>query len=538
MKKYLMTGVAALAFAATFTSCSKTDLYDENKVEQEKEATVNEKYAAAFEKAFGKVGANVDWGFSSVASTRGTRAAECDKDAHMWVDKGYDVPVELSAAQKERVIAYFQHNKLTAGGSKDWTEFFIQQVYKGGTSPIGNKTTPNGFSAEEYHAANGGWITGGSQMDYLTSNGDDHIFDFNSGDCSEIGNVQNNPGVNYLNDNGNNTHKDKIRLMKGSLASNFGYHNSAADKTYNNQYVMVDGSVIDTWAKDFGNNIGAKVSGRYFVGFDFEQLFKDEDVYTGSWQFKGETYKYVKNAPNKYCGYIESFNDTNKPTALGDAEIQKWLDAGYLPVSGNDKQWAKVIRCADGYFSDWIVCIAPGHAIKHLYRVIAEDLSAGEAGDFDFNDVVFDVVKYEGGKTTLRLQACGGTLPLKIGSTNGVGGEEVHALYGDNAPDATTGKYKMWNTGLNSHAAVDFTVDGEYTTPEQLLGLRIEVQKGEQWMLLTAEKGKAACKVLVDDRFDPIVPERHSIVDQYYNFTTYVQGNWKTADEKFWWVQE
>ena len=55
MKKYLMTGVAALAFAATFTSCSKTDLYDENKVEQEKEATVNEKYAAAFEKAFGKV---------------------------------------------------------------------------------------------------------------------------------------------------------------------------------------------------------------------------------------------------------------------------------------------------------------------------------------------------------------------------------------------------------------------------------------------------------------------------------------------------
>ena len=38
MKKYLMTGVAALAFAATFTSCSKAgDLYDENKVNEQKE---------------------------------------------------------------------------------------------------------------------------------------------------------------------------------------------------------------------------------------------------------------------------------------------------------------------------------------------------------------------------------------------------------------------------------------------------------------------------------------------------------------------
>ena len=536
MKKYLMTGVAALAFAATFTSCSKTDLYDENKVEQEKEATVNEKYAAAFEKAFGKVGANVDWGFSSVASTRGTRAAECDKDAHMWVDKGYDVPVELSAAQKERVIAYFQHNKLTAGGSKDWTEFFIQQVYKGGTSPIGNKTTPNGFSPEEYHAANGGWITGGSQMDYLTSNGDDHIFDFNSGDCSEIGNVQNNPGVNYLNDNGNNTHKDKIRLMKGSLASNFGYHNSAADKTYNNQYVMVDGSVIDTWAKDFGNNIGAKVSGRYFVGFDFEQFFKDEDVYTGSWQFKGETYKYVQNAPNKYCGYIESFNDTNKPTALGDAEIQKWLDAGYLPVSGNDKQWAKVIRCADGYFSDWIVCIAPGHAIKPLYRVIAEDLSAESAGDFDFNDVVFDIVKYNQSTntTTLKLIACGGTLPLTVG------GVEVHSVYGQNAPNAN-GKYDMYNTsavGGKTHDPEEFTVSGKFTTPEEILSLKIIVTKDGSEYELKATKGVAACKILVDDRF-PIVTERTSIANAQGNFTTYVQGNWNTAEfGNFWWVQE
>ena len=74
MNKYLTTGVAAIAFIVAFTSCSKTDLYDQGAVDernrqeqekkdQQKEMTVNEKYAFAFEKAFGKVGPNVDWGF-------------------------------------------------------------------------------------------------------------------------------------------------------------------------------------------------------------------------------------------------------------------------------------------------------------------------------------------------------------------------------------------------------------------------------------------------------------------------------------------
>ena len=46
---------------------------------------------------------------------------------------------------------------------------------------------------------------------------------------------------------------------------------------------------------------------------------------------------------------------------------------------------------------------SPGFHGVPLYRVIAEDLSASEASDFDFNDVVFDVVKAVDGKTTLKL---------------------------------------------------------------------------------------------------------------------------------------
>ena len=65
--------VTIMLVTIMLSSCSHDKyLYSEEKVEQ----NYNEKYAAAFEKAFGKVGSNVDWGFSSKrANTRAlTRA--------------------------------------------------------------------------------------------------------------------------------------------------------------------------------------------------------------------------------------------------------------------------------------------------------------------------------------------------------------------------------------------------------------------------------------------------------------------------------
>ena len=150
-----------------------------------------------------------------------------------------------------------------------------------------------------------------------------------------------------------------------------------------------------------------------------------------------------------------------------------------------------------------------------LYRVIAEDLSASEAGDFDFNDVVFDVVKAEGGVTTLKLICAGGVLPLRVRGANQAEGTEIHSLFGENEPNAN-GQYKMYNTGAGPDKdPVEFTIEGEYTTPEQI----------------KATRGKAACKILVDDTFVP-VKERQNIADANGNFTDYVQG--KFVDD-FWW---
>lgn len=166
-----------------------------------------------------------------------------------------------------------------------------------------------------------------------------------------------------------------------------------------------------------------------------------------------------------------------------------------------------------------------------LYRVIAEDLSAEEAGDFDFNDVVFDVVKAENGKTTLKLICAGGVLPLRVRGANEAEGVEIHSVFGEAAPNAQ-GKYQMYNTGAGPTVPeATFTIEGEYTTPEQIKNIIIEVEKNNIWMPLPANRGKAACKILVDDTFKP-VRERRNIADENKKFTNYVKGEFQ---DDFWW---
>jgi len=67
-KNYFSALMAMFAMISVMilSSCSHDDYYyNEDKAEQ----ALNDQYAIAFEKAFGKVGPNVDWGFSSKSSS-------------------------------------------------------------------------------------------------------------------------------------------------------------------------------------------------------------------------------------------------------------------------------------------------------------------------------------------------------------------------------------------------------------------------------------------------------------------------------------
>lgn len=143
-------------------------------------------------------------------------------------------------------------------------------------------------------------------------------------------------------------------------------------------------------------------------------------------------------------------------------------------------------------------------------RVIAEDLTVDEKGDFDFNDVVFDVIyNYPEGKTTIILQAAGGTLPLTIA------GQEVHKLFG---VDTNV----MVNTRNKSveRNPVKFVLDTYYANANDI---PVRVQKNGSWMDLEAKRGRVPSKIGVKPTYN-WCDEREDIEDRYPNFGQWVQN--------------
>lgn len=267
-----MTGLAAVAISGLFSSCSKDLETDE---EKSVEVEIIETYENAFVTRFGQPAENQTWGFGNLeAGTRGHNA-----NANEWADPtkaygGWTVPDPLTEGQKLRVKAYFQANYYPGGTNCNYTDFFVQQVYKG------NPQTAGSNSPEQYKSANNGLVIGSNHMDHLTAGSiHDHINNFNYGDYSGGGTVTVLDNGQYV--NGGTTHQDQIMLMVNSQTDCFGYWNSDGSLGHDDRYRLVSAAVIDQWARDYGNNIGEAVTDKWnrsFIGFDFDQVAGD-DVY-------------------------------------------------------------------------------------------------------------------------------------------------------------------------------------------------------------------------------------------------------------------
>ena len=169
----------------------------------------------------------------------------------------------------------------------------------------------------------------------------------------------------------------------------------------------------------------------------------------------------------------------------------------------------------DGYFNDWIISITPGIKKLSHARVIAEDLSATEKGDFDFNDVVFDVY-FENNSTTITILAAGGTLPLTVA------GQEVHKLFGVWEEGAE--KQKMVNTGATGGVTKDpvsFTINGN-NYGWDAKNIPVVVTKNGQNIALEAEQGYAPGKIQVE-KYYQWCGEREDIGTKYPLFLDYVK---------------
>ena len=549
MKKYLMTGIAAVAMCAAFTSCSHdVDPISQEQLDQLEAEKVFQNYEKAFIATFGQPAANQDWGFGGSAFTR-----TADPRGNMWASEGWNVPPVISKEQKDIVRRYFQQNTPLGYKDPEWSNFWIQQVYKGGS-----KTTDGSQTTEKYTIGNSSEVTGGDHMDHLCSKSEsgveDHVNDFNNSD--------------------NNDWEGRM-LMVSSSTYSFGYINSNATAIHYDKAALVNWRVIAQWAVDNGLESSVETSvlndgwNRSYMGFDWEQALPD-DCYrvniqtTGGWtspenykegveyyngfevvsktystfEFEGQTYRFLSANSNQYA------YDQNEPTYHGiknitndadltDALIRDLLSKGYLPYSDTKKDWIKLSTGADGYYSDWIVTLTEATKGENPYpnatslRVMAEDLSANEASDFDFNDVVLDFVASADGKSaTIYLQAAGGTLPLRINENDAW---EVHKLFGvaTNVMVNTGATAKGLNGEENKPTVTVGTVTGDYSAEkfcESVNKVKIEVQKNGRWMELTAKKGEACCKFACVPAYEyKWVPELENI-DGYYTFSDWVKG--------------
>ena len=507
MKKYLMTGIAALAMCAGFTGCSSHDMEEatpENLAKLE-EMKVQQKYEQAFIKAFGQPAANHTWGFGSTKAS--TRAWNVNGNQwHDGVNYNYEWDAKVTKDEMNKVFNYVNNkNNVETVEQISVTEYWVSQIWNG--EDDANASGAKAPTSISYPNQNGvtTTIVGGAQMDKLeikeTTSDDSwiHCNNFNSAD--------------------NNDWKEGGEggrtLMTSSGTYSFRYTNSQSSYL-SEKYIIVPGEKID-----------ASLAGFYYVCFDFERGYDAKELADEESYGTCEIWKSQATDQNPDAGYWQTnenwtlkgfYNATSadlqdKLEELKGTKVQNITFKGY---KNGDK------HCdGDGNYTDWIVRISPAK-VKEQYdgRIMAEDLSASDDSDFDFNDVVFDWKRVDGGMK-IQLRAAGGTLPLNIGGTPSAdkktisGGVEVHAQFG------VTSTSTMINTGVGGNGitktAEPFVLSGINSDS----AIKIYVQKNGYWMEIEAPVGKAAAKINVPCTTQ-WVDEFVAIENAYPYFQTYV----------------
>ena len=351
--------------------------------------------------------------------------------------------------------------------------------------------------------------------------------------------------------------------------------NLATSATTNTVEVTLTGKNIEFW--NYGPSISSNEAGSVTISkVTLIRNAKEADTTTQYYDTSSLSLRLMDSNMNQYAGESRTITDgdlqytVDGKIYLNMETINDLLAEGFLPVSGSAmKTWAKWAD-SDGYYSDWIVTLTeaqrqtPPDPNKKSIRIMAEDLSASEASDFDFNDVVFDVewTFAEGATSTnkvkVTLWAAGGTLPLMINSVNGNGGFEVHNALGvseiktminTHAKDrAGTYKEKDANGVVQevTYYWLDDAKKGKPYIEEELelangasiskddfetdvnTNLRVEVQKNGKWYLLTAERGKPACKFGCPVG-TPWAMERHNMDNAFTDFKSWVNNSSPTT---------
>lgn len=577
MKKYLMMGVAAV----TLASCSHDlDLYDQGAVDN----LVVEKYKQAFIKNFGQPAPDQDWGFGSttrgVTRTTWTDNHSCNWESMLKftvpsdakdLTKGdftddernsgvqgavYVIPENFSGdlnldykvkfnnctiynlgnvtnitnVNMEGVITFYnvgtmiwnitsgqRHTIINTGTFTLANDANIGTLYNGGhleitDTDISNSVTINSNSESPINMPNGGDFKAAADIHgTLTSAKDVKIQNSNTQYICGItvnGTLDLTQGKlesSYIEANHIKFDGDQLWLLPG------GHVSAGSIEIPNGCYVYGEASstgLIEVGDISFKNDN------------DFDRTFSDNIYFkiTGSIDFTGATNGAVKEK-RKYADAADYIavngnlnnNRLNGGNASGNPACgQPWSVGTTTPTPDPDPtpdpEDPEITITDDDVF---------------LCRVFGEDLSAEEAGDFDFNDVVFDVYT-NGTDAKIVLQAAGGTLPLYVE------GKEIHEAFG-------VATNVMVNTGAGANkdeVVLQLIVPGVKDAADVNAKIKVEVMKDKLYTL-EAITGEPAAKFAVDDQNVGWPGERTDIKDMYTGFTKWVQEGAK-SNSKFW----
>ena len=554
MKKYLMTGIAAVAMCAAFTSCSHdiepASQEDLNNLEAEQ---IVNAYNQAFIKTFGQPAANQDWGFGTSATRGITRAAEqVDQNQGKYIDVNgnlWESCPSLLDGEENDVVAYVsQLTTYPKVAPTDLEDYFVTQVH------CGTETYTNGDGSAG--------ILGSAHMNHLQIAMESGGVINSDGSRSDVGAWTH---INNFN-RGDNTDWNGNTLVIGGGTYNFAYHGTE-DSKYHDRWIAIDGADIDRY---FGVS---KYAGYCYVCFDFEATVSGYTQLTNASYFN----PYLDNGNGQWLNFSgiklpgqwtvqdlqssdlvytvdlydqnNNFKETktfhfNNPNEIKNINLGNYV-GGNMEIIPNSS------------YLDWIIRLVKAEPVNkpadYDVRIIAEDLNATaqdgdlENSDWDFNDVVFDVKFTSDNDAEITLIAAGGTLPLVVGIVpeDGVDSypyNEVHALFGVpvNYMVNTNAEKKNLTGGAPAagHQApkINFTKPGVKASNGKDIPIYVQktLKSGtKKWFQLTAEKGQPASKLAVNSKSSKFsyCDERQDITKKYTNFLSWVVNN----DPLIWW---
>ena len=372
MKKYLISGTVAVAICASFTACSKNDLYDANAVEQNKQQqkemqqlqqieNLKKAYSDAFTKEFGTIAQGHDWGFGVKASTRTAITSEGDLNGK------FELPSDAAFASQ------FNNGNNNKYGQGIWAIFY--QAY---LNVKAGKALNSGMTKQNLNSLTNGKPFGNKAKGtidvsetYLTIA--DVINDL--GDLSSY----------YL------QHVDK-NVTGAPEHNDFG-------QLFAYNYTNNDWEEVTNFEKGKNNNIFVERQNLVLKGYTLMANMGSVDATKPllKWNFKkaentfSSDYKILKIEGDYYIGFNDQMAQNNGST------MEQGQGANY---------------------SSWIVRIVKATPTrtpipeKRQGRIFCEDL--GTVGDFDFNDVVFDAEYLDDGDIKITVLAAGGTLKITI----------------------------------------------------------------------------------------------------------------------------